>query len=174
MALTAGAAALVIGCGGSGGSTPTSPTASAPSGCSGSPITNVTIALGPQGGGSFKFTADVYGESVSGTAPPSFLITRNVVPCEYELKVQLLEASQEFWVLFGFPPQTKSPDSGGVVPSSVEPLEGPLPAKRTEGVSGCQWTFNPYGPVATPKFPITIRMKFRVEAGITGSSRCGG
>jgi hypothetical protein len=117
-ALAAAAAAFVIGCGGGGGgSTPTSPTASTPSGCSGSPITNVAIGLGASGGSAYKFTADVYGESVSGTGPPTFLVTRNVVPCDYELKIQVLEALQEFWVVFGFPPKTKSPDSGGVVPS---------------------------------------------------------
>lgn len=165
------AAAAMVACGGNS-NTPTSPTAVTPTGstCSGSPIPNVTISLGQSGGTVQQFTAQVYGEALTGSAPPSLLITRNVVPCDYELVVRVESPSGPLNLQFGFPPRTTAPSSGGVEPGSVVLLEGPASFNSSFGGAkpNCGWSFGDGG---TPA-PFTVRMRFRVVAGISESARC--
>jgi len=134
----------------------------------------VTLGLGTGGGGSFRFTGDLYGETFSATSPPNYTITRNVVPCEYELRIQVTEAIGTFSVLFGFPPGTRAPDTGGAQPSTITILEGPnhrvgqiLGGGGT--VQGCIHEF--LG--GNTQLPATIRLRFRVEAGLRDGVRCG-
>jgi hypothetical protein len=158
--------------GGNGGSNiPTAPSAVVPAGCSGSAINGITIRFGSNGSPTQRFSVQVFGETITGQAPPFFNVTRAVVPCEYELVAQILEASSPIQIAFGFPEGTRAAERGGVVPSSIVAVEGPnhrVPPIIGSQPAGC---LHEFGGAGTP-LPATFRLRFRVSADVADGSRC--
>jgi hypothetical protein len=156
---------------GGGSNIPAAPSAVVPAGCSGSAINGITIRFGSNGVPTQRFSIQIFGETVSGQAPPFFNLTRAVVPCDYELVGQILEASSPIQVAFGFPDGTRAPERGGVVPSSIVAVEGPnhrLPPIFGSQPAGC---LHQFGDAQTP-LPATFRLRFRVSADVADGSRC--
>lgn len=171
-------AAFVSACSGSngGGSSPTAPTAATPTattpaGCSGAAIPRVEVSFnGGSSGASVTF--QLYGETFSQQigANQRFVITRSVVPCNYELVGQMLSRGN-INVSFALTPPFES-RSAGVEKGSVVIDEGP------EGVFGpdnaaCSVRFNaPNGTPAGP--PYNFKIRFKVATSNAVDDRGGG
>jgi hypothetical protein len=122
------------------------------------------------GGDQQRFTEQVFGQTFNGAAPPLFNIARSVVPSEYEVAIQILEATTPVQVVFGLAPdRPRTPDQGGFAPDSIAVLEGPNPRLGTGGApSGCAWQFGG----GSTTFPAMVRMRFRVDGGLRQGARC--
>jgi hypothetical protein len=170
--------ALVTACSGSngGGSSPTAPTAATPTattpaGCSGAAIPQV--AVGFNGGSTgVSVTFQLYGETFNQQigANQNFVITRSVVPCNYELVGQMLSLGN-MGVSFALTPPFLS-RAAGVEKGSVVIDEGP------EGVFGpdnvaCSVRFN--APNGTPTGPpYNFKIRFKVATSNAVDDRGGG
>ena len=172
------AAAFVTACSGSngGGSSPTAPTAATPTattpaGCSGAAIPRVEVSFN---GGSFgaSVTFQLFGETFNQQigANQRFVITRSVVPCNYELVGQMLSRGN-INVSFALTPPFES-RSAGVEKGSVVIDEGP------EGTFGpdnaaCSVRFN--APNGTPTGPpYNFKIRFKVATSNAVDDRGGG
>lgn len=171
-------AALATACSGSngGGSSPTaptaaSPTATTPAGCSGAAVPQVAVSFnGGSTGASVTF--QLYGETFNQQlgANQRFVITRSVVPCNYELVGQMLSRGN-IGIVFTLTPPFLS-RSAGVEKGSVVIVEGP------EGTFGpdtdaCAVRFN--APNGTPTGPpYNFKIRFKVATSNAVDDRGGG
>lgn len=171
-------AAFLTACSGSngGGSSPTAPTAATPTattpdGCSGAAIPRVEVSF--NGGSSgVSVTFQLFGETFSQQigANQNFVITRSVVPCNYELVGQMLSRGN-MGVSFALTPPFLS-RSAGVEKGSVVIDEGPEGAFGPDNVA-CSVRFN--APNGTPTGPpYNFKIRFKVATSNAVDDRGGG
>jgi len=161
------------GSGGGSSASPTSPTAITPAGCSGSPVQQVQVSFNSSDGSGMVI--QLFGETFNQPTlalNQSFVVTRAVVPCSYELTGQML-GNRFFTIYFG----RTSPFSNaeqGVERGSIVIDEGP---GGTFGPNGCSVVFRaPLSPDGglTPPGPFNIKLRFRVsKTNSIGNGGCG-
>ncbi|HEY4217163.1 MAG TPA: hypothetical protein VGM67_08495 [Gemmatimonadaceae bacterium] len=147
--------ATIVACGSSvvGYTGPTTESPAAPSTCSATPIGRLKVTFnGPT-------TVQLYGETFTQSTTDEQVITRDVVPCDYDMTVQITSPSR---TLIGFGRTDPWTGLGGVEPTSITTDED-----STKFSSDCVLSVGGpgfSGPGAPP-----VHIHFKVSA--TGSCR---